>query len=489
MDIQKYRSEFAIFIVDADTKTNAKLKEILEGAKFQVETFATVDLILNRIKKAPPHIVFSGADLNIINEVKKMSSDIEIVFFGKKTEGIEALKRGAFSFIEKPFSEAELLSTADRVIEHIFLRLQNEQLIEELNQKKTSTDSSGDDSISRLIEKTSNIDDADKVARFVAEELSHLAHQRPVIFLKYLPAHHSLTVTASIQIPLDEIRTVGIKVGHYDEKNISFILGEPEKFKELRELMTELFKCQDFSAVPLRVENKVVGIFVIFKPMKDQEETICKIMGLGALGYHNAILNEKVRDLAIRDSLTGLYNRRYFNEKLDEEMNRARRTHYPLSLVHIDIDNFKNYNDTHGDIMGDIIIKSIAQIILKTSRRTDITVRLGNEEFAILCPATAGVGAAIKAEKIRLTVEATKFPNGETQPGGKLTVSAGVSEYPTIVSNALTLFRAADDALFKVKQGGKNRVCLAEAPTNFKPDFEPLTIPGFQALPPNQIQT
>jgi len=222
--------------------------------------------------------------------------------------------------------------------------------------------------------------------------------------------------------------------------------------------------------------------------MIDHEELVNNMVALGALSYHNAILNNRVQDFAIRDLLTGVYNRRYFNEKIDEEINRARRTHYPLSLVHIDIDNFKKYNDTHGDVMGDIIIKSVAQIILKTSRKNDIVVRLNGEEFAILCPATAGVGAAVKAEKIRLTVEATKFPQSETQPGGKISISAGVTEYPTIVSDSLGLIRAADDALFKVKRGGGNRVCLAEAPANFKPDFEPLTVPGFQALPPNQIR-
>jgi len=221
------------------------------------------------------------------------------------------------------------------------------------------------DYITRLIEKTSNLDDPDRVAKFLAEEISQVAQQRPVIFLKYLPAHQSLTVTASAQIPLDDIRTVGIKLEHYDEKNISFILGEPGKFKELKELMAELFKCPNFLALPLRVDGKVVGLFVIFATMEGREEGLNKMIAVGALGYHNAVLNNKVRDLAVRDSLTGLYNRRYFNEKLDEEMNRARRTHYPLSLVHLDIDNLKKYNDSHGQLMGDIIIKSVGQIILK----------------------------------------------------------------------------------------------------------------------------
>jgi len=101
--------------------------------------------------------------------------------------------------------------------------------------------------------------------------------------------------------------------------------------------------------------------------------------------------------------------------------------------------------------------------------------RLGGEEFGILCAHTPGVGAAIKAEKIRLTIENTKFPNGEKQPLGKVTVSMGVSEFPSFVNDGQALIRSADDALYKVKQGGRNRVCMAEAPANFKPEFTPVS--------------
>jgi diguanylate cyclase (GGDEF)-like protein len=197
-------------------------------------------------------------------------------------------------------------------------------------------------------------------------------------------------------------------------------------------------------------------------------------MQLMNVRYDNAIMTKKIHEMAIKDPLTGLYNRRYFNEKLDEEITRSRRTHHPLSLIYLDIDHFKKYNDTNGHPMGDVIIKSVAQILQKTSRKTDIVARLGGEEFAILCPHTHKEGCALKAEKVRLTVENTKFPHGEKQPLGKVTISLGVSEYPSISTDGETLIKTSDDALYKVKQGGRNRVCLAEAPQGFKPDFEPI---------------
>jgi diguanylate cyclase (GGDEF)-like protein len=105
--------------------------------------------------------------------------------------------------------------------------------------------------------------------------------------------------------------------------------------------------------------------------------------------------------------------------------------------------------------------------------------RLGGEEFAILCAHTAASGAAIKAEKIRLTVENTKFPHGEKQPMGKVSISLGVSEYPSFVIDSQALIRSADDALYKVKQGGRNRVAMADVPQGFTPEFQALTPPPY----------
>jgi diguanylate cyclase (GGDEF)-like protein len=171
-----------------------------------------------------------------------------------------------------------------------------------------------------------------------------------------------------------------------------------------------------------------------------------------------------------------LYNRRYFNEKLDEEISRSRRTKMPVSLVYMDIDHFKKYNDQNGHPMGDQLLKMFSTILAKTSRKNDIVSRIGGEEFVIILPHTDAQGAAIKAEKLRRTIESTKFPFAEKQPMGFVSSSIGVSEYPTLAGDPESLVKAADDALYKIKSTTRNRVGLAEAPPGFKPDFVPIPV-------------
>jgi diguanylate cyclase (GGDEF)-like protein len=180
--------------------------------------------------------------------------------------------------------------------------------------------------------------------------------------------------------------------------------------------------------------------------------------------------------MAIRDPLTGLYNRRYFNDKLDEEISRSRRTKMPVSLIYMDIDHFKKYNDQNGHPMGDQLLKMFATILAKTSRKNDIVARIGGEEFVMILPHTDARGAAIKAEKLRRTIESTKFPFAEKQPLGCVSSSIGVSEYPSIAGDAEALVKAADDALYQIKSTTRNRVGLAAPAPGFKPDFEPIPV-------------
>jgi diguanylate cyclase (GGDEF)-like protein len=484
MDIINFRPEFVIYVIEADGGVKNAISDALASARFQVESFSSAEGALQRIKISPPHIIFGATSIDFIENVRGLSSDIEFVFLtrsGNKKDGLEALRRGAFSFLEKPFSNlAEVVSAADRITEVIYLRMENEQLLEQhANPSGTATQ------LFDFTQKLSRLTELDQIIQALLEEISRVTKNVPVIFLKFLPAYQSLAVTNSVKIPAESVRNVGIKLDRYGPRNISNILQEPLKFTEIKELMSEIFKCSEFDAVPFSFGGSPVGLIVTF----NKGENIAKLLtSIGELAYNNASLNSKLHDLSLRDSLTGLFNRKYFNEKVEEEMNRSRRTHYPLSIIYLEIDHFQNYSDANGFSMGDIILKSVSQIFLRTSRKIDITARLSNEAFIILCPNTPGVGAAVKAEKIRLTIEQTKFPNGEKQPLGKITVSIGVSEYPGVVNTSDLLLRTAADALFQVKEGGRNRVCLAEPAHGFKRDFDALPVPGFQTFPETRSQ-
>ena len=142
-------------------------------------------------------------------------------------------------------------------------------------------------------------------------------------------------------------------------------------------------------------------------------------------------------------------------------MHRSRRYQNPLSLLMLDIDNFKHYNDTNGHPAGDELLKSIADIFERSVRRTDYVTRYGGEEFAIILPETPLENAKLVAEKIRKAIEKEDFENQEAQPGGNLTVSIGVAEHSKEFNQVDEFVNTADVALYKAKETGRNKVCLA----------------------------
>ncbi|HEC97869.1 MAG TPA: GGDEF domain-containing protein [Nitrospirae bacterium] len=170
--------------------------------------------------------------------------------------------------------------------------------------------------------------------------------------------------------------------------------------------------------------------------------------------------NEKLRELAFRDGLTGLYNHLYFQELMEREMERASRYGHPLSLIMIDIDHFKKINDTYGHPQGDIVLKKIAAVISLTLRSSDIAARYGGEEFSIVLPETALKGAAVLAERIRLAVEKLKIPLNCKQI--TQTVSLGVTTYDPEKRKVKKgiIIDAADKALYSSKKNGRNRVSI-----------------------------
>jgi len=170
-------------------------------------------------------------------------------------------------------------------------------------------------------------------------------------------------------------------------------------------------------------------------------------------------LNRSLTDMAMRDGLTGLYNHRFFRDALDAELARSERHGHEFSVLFMDVDYFKRFNDTHGHLAGDEVLRRVAQLLLKDRRSTTVTARYGGEEFVLLVPETAKPGATQLAEVIRKRIERHDFPGGQTQPEGKVTLSIGVASYPEDGISATTLIDAADKALYEAKSGGRNRVC------------------------------
>ena len=179
------------------------------------------------------------------------------------------------------------------------------------------------------------------------------------------------------------------------------------------------------------------------------------------LRIQKALEHARTRRLASTDGLTEVYNHRTFQERLSQEIARADRYRRPLSVLMIDVDHFKVYNDTCGHPQGDIVLQDLARLLREMSRTSDTVARYGGEEFAIILPETDSVGAQKIAQRLREQVEGYAFPGQDLMPGGSLTISIGVATHAPAGSKD-ALLQAADTALYTAKREGRNRVCIAE---------------------------
>jgi diguanylate cyclase (GGDEF)-like protein/PAS domain S-box-containing protein len=188
--------------------------------------------------------------------------------------------------------------------------------------------------------------------------------------------------------------------------------------------------------------------------------------------------NTKLKLLSVTDGLTGLFNRASFDKKLAEECDRAQRYGHALSLVLLDVDFFKSYNDTFGHPAGDVVLRSVAALLRESTRTADFVARYGGEEFAIVLPDTELNGALVIAERCRRVIVAASWPN---RP---VTISAGVASWSPVAAEPSSLVSAADQALYQSKTLGRNRVtnlCVcAPKTTNDEPENATVPIPNLK---------
>src|SRR4029079_8806423 len=172
-------------------------------------------------------------------------------------------------------------------------------------------------------------------------------------------------------------------------------------------------------------------------------------------------LNARLAELAITDGLTDLYNHRHFRERLSLEMERSNRTGLPLSVLMIDVDHFKGYNDRHGHLAGDNALRGVSKILQHGRRANDVVARYGGEEFAIILLDVGKAAAKEGAERIAAQIAELPVAVGSTQPAGKLTISLGVASFPDDGADPAVVLASADRALFAAKNAGRNCVRVA----------------------------
>jgi diguanylate cyclase (GGDEF)-like protein len=215
--------------------------------------------------------------------------------------------------------------------------------------------------------------------------------------------------------------------------------------------------------LPLLVDDEGVGILQITSARPLESPQLALLPGLAralAGAVRNAQTFEKTKMLTFTDDLTALYNARFMALYLDREVKRCRRARSALSLLFMDLDGFKNVNDTHGHLAGSRTLVEVGAVLEKTVRDADVLIRYGGDEFVILFPETPLTGGLIIAERIRQVIEVTRFLESQ-QIEARVSASIGIAAYPESADDVRSLISSADQAMYRAKTLGKNRVVAA----------------------------
>ncbi len=229
--------------------------------------------------------------------------------------------------------------------------------------------------------------------------------------------------------------------------------------------IVQMLKSEELVLIPLKAKDKINGIivadnFITREPItKDDIRMLTMLANQAGLAIENSQLYEKTVLLAHLDSLTELWNHGYFQYLLNTELEKSTAMQMPLSLLMLDIDYFKVYNDALGHQAGDIILKDLALLLKEQSRKMDLVCRYGGEEFAIILPQTDKKEALLIAERLRMDIERHTFIHQEILPSKKLTVSLGIASFPEDGVLPAELITASDKFLYQAKNKGRNKTC------------------------------
>jgi diguanylate cyclase (GGDEF)-like protein len=229
----------------------------------------------------------------------------------------------------------------------------------------------------------------------------------------------------------------------------------------------KMLESNELLLIPLKAKDRVNGIivtdnFITNDPItKDDIRMLTMLANQAGLAIENSQLFELTSERAHSDYLTNLWNHGYFQYLLQAELEKAKATKTKLSLVTVDIDNFKVYNDTLGHQAGDKILKDLAQLLRNQSRKMDHVCRYGGEEFTIILPQTEQKEAYMIAERLRVDIQKYPFLNEEIFPNKTLTVSVGIATFPENGLLPAELITSSDKSLYKAKNQGKNTTCCS----------------------------
>lgn len=315
--------------------------------------------------------------------------------------------------------------------------------------------------------------DMKEVLGIVMEKIHALLRPRNWSLLLLDPVTNDLRFEVAVGEGAEKLKDVRLKPGEgiagwvAREKVPALIpdVSLDPRFSEKSDAASN-FTTRSIICVPLITRGKCLGVIELINKVEDEsfaEDDLLLLTAIAdftAIAIENAISLNKVHELTITDDLTRLYNSRFMHSRLDYEVERAKRFKKPLSMIFLDLDNFKMINDIHGHLYGSKLLQEVARLILGLIRNVDMACRYGGDEFIVLMPETSKQDAAVVAEKLRMAMKQAVFLSDD-DINARLTGSFGVASFPDDAEDKNGLILKADKAMYSVKNTTRDAVAKA----------------------------
>jgi two-component system cell cycle response regulator len=466
-----------VLIVDDNQTSTVILKDILEAEGYEAMNALDGAEGLRMVSEYAPAVVLLDLIMPGMGgmEVCRRIRDMELptrpsVIIVSVRNGeevvVEALANGADDYIVKPFNEHELMA-------RVRAQIRISDFYKELEEDKRKLET-----ILEISNAVSASLDPSEVLNTIVNKVADLTHaiRCSIVLVSrddegYVLASNDNPTVNGLRLDLNKYPEIKQVISTKSPFIVNDLINDP-CMSGVKDQIVAL-KGMSVLIVPIVFNDEVLGTLFLRTRKRadgfnDKEVNFCRIVANSSYRaiknarLYDQVMKEKdyLKEIAIRDQLTSLYNHNFFYERLEEEFERAVRYETPLSLIMLDIDNFKLINDTYGHRVGDLVLKEISAVICKGVRKTDVVARYGGEEFAVILPHTMLKGAVEEGERLREMIASHAYA-GLVQD--RITVSVGVAAYPQKgAMNSGDLVNFADDALYKAKWAGKNRVKVAE---------------------------